>query len=42
LRAAAGLEVDVVQQSFSIDGVPVYDMGRLRPTASASLVFSVP
>jgi hypothetical protein len=42
LRVFSGLEVNLIRQTFSIDGVPVYDMGRLRPTAGLSLLFAVP
>jgi hypothetical protein len=42
LRLSAGLELDAVRQRFSIDDVPVYDMGRLRPTAALSLVLAAP
>jgi len=42
VRAAMGLEVDVQRQTFSIDGLPVSDLGRVRPTGSISVVFSIP
>ncbi len=42
VRAGAGLEVDVKRQTFSIDGLPVSDLGRLRPTGALSVVFSIP
>jgi hypothetical protein len=42
LRLFAGLEVDAVRQTFSIDDVRVYDMGHVRPTAGLSFVFALP
>jgi hypothetical protein len=42
LRAAIGLEVEATRQTFDIDEVPAADLGRVRPMAMISLVFSVP
>jgi len=42
LRGAAGLELDLTRQSFSIDGARASDLGRLRPLAMLSFVLAAP
>jgi hypothetical protein len=42
LRAAAGVELALIHQRFAFEGSAVADFGRIRPTASLSLVLAAP